>query len=116
MQNLEYAKKLLKTYKEVTLEQIEELGLNGYTDGHSVMHELTGFGQVSSCILCQTCVSCKECIYSIDAPYYLYNSGYFCVEDTYHKLRNAKTTHDIYYALQDRIKFLEYIIQKASIA
>lgn len=134
--NINAAKALLEEYKAITIDLIKEvyneIGCEFFNDGkdkgQEVMQYITGFGGSVSCKLCKTAreivkkqqnritpptnLVCDVCVYkSVQKPE---DDAFFCVEDTYEKLEFAETPEEIFEALQERIKFLEDAISRAS--
>lgn len=110
-ENLEAAKELLKKYKSITLEEITKCYNNLKTvrksvNGYHVMNHLTGFGMCNTCYLCQVVNSdCDVCVYSARSVY-----DYPCIDDSYRVLSHAKTPENIFFGLENRIKYLEETI------
>lgn len=117
---IEIAKKLVKRYRSITLEQAEKAYLktkktNGYPIGGFVAKKLTGFGSTSSCKLCGACWgSCSNCIYY---SYSFYLSLLFpCLngknKKTYEAIRDAETPKQFIKAIRKRADHIEKILKK----
>lgn len=121
--NINAAEKLLSKYKEITLEQLEErfkllnTELRRECHGWNVMESFTGFGSCSTCILCleakklshsnsNGCKDCCDyCVYKLnDIPYP------YCIDKLYDKIVDSSNAKELYEALQERINYLEQII------
>lgn len=121
--NIKAAKNLLNTYKEITKEQLEKVWSKleeEFEDqciyGEDVMSEITGFGCTGTCILCKEDKKlqknvlddpCDHCVYRLD-PKGL--EGMYCINHTYKQISNAKNVDELFKALQERINYLEGII------
>lgn len=106
------AKELIQEYKNITLEQLEKLYEN-FEDGKNVLHEITGFGYIKTCILCIYAESrCENCIHKYN-PNWKNKKEFSCTNDSYNKMSNAKDADALYKAIQKRIKYLEKLISYA---
>ena len=103
------AKKLLKKYKSITLEQLDNIyRKHPYWKGKDVMLNITAF----SSIYCPICISashkCKKCIYSFriinewDVP---------CIDIIYKEMVEATSAIELFNALQKRISYLTHVIE-----
>lgn len=103
---------LIKKYKSFSLSFLEERCNKAKEEGITyiglwVLNKLTGFGFSSSCKLC--CTECKYCMHSIK-----YKEGkmmFFCMNETYQKMEDAKTAKQLYDALQERVKYMKEILK-----
>lgn len=89
--NIKQFNALIRRYKSIKLEEIEEAWLNAkYKKGHIIANNLTGFHDTSSCSLCiatmnvKTDYNCMKCVYATDE------------EESCHKGINESTYYEIY--------------------
>jgi uncharacterized protein (DUF433 family) len=101
---------LLKSYKSITLEEIQDWVNNGESDVLLFMKEKTGYGSIFTCVLCLNYYDdgCVDCIY---------DGNYGCMDkestETYHAIYDATTPEDLYTAIQNRIEYIESLIKKS---
>jgi hypothetical protein len=104
--NLNEFKALIKRYKTITLDEIEEHYCNP--------KELTGFGAFYSCTLCQAVSrvtelygmmpNCRRCIYSGDTG---------CTRHkTYQAIAEARDPEELLAAYRARAKYMEGLIKE----
>jgi hypothetical protein len=115
--NLKEAKKLVKRYRSITIEEIErELKKSAFPRsimGSEVAKELAGYGSSSTCTLCKVvrAEGCSECIYSFKK----YND-FSCIiganEKTYHAISDACTPTELLAAFKKRASHIEKTIKK----
>ena len=114
------AKELIDKYQSITLEQLKSLWekeSNDYPDftidGGWILSLITGFGDISECILCKHANKiCEHCIHSYN-PNWEDKRKYPCLEETYDKIEESKNPDSLYKAIQERIKYLEKLISYA---
>lgn len=114
VKNLEAAKELVKLYRSITIEQLEEVynklckedKFNVFED---VLHEITGFGSTKTCHLCKPINgNCSDCIHGGEN----YTAECPCIYDeTYENIADAESIKDLYYAIQDRADYIESLIK-----
>lgn len=107
--NLREAKELLEKYKSITLEQLEEaFEENPYSVGVEIINEITGFGRLTTCMLCLAVEGlCRNCIYS-----FRYSEGIIpCVDITYSAIYHATNAKNLFAAIQKRINYLTHVIE-----
>lgn len=112
---IDAAKELIQEYKNITLEQLEEFyeDIVNFEDGKDVLHEITGFGYIGTCILCiHAECKCENCIHKYN-PNWENKREFPCTNDSYNKMSNAKDADALYKAIQKRIKYLEKLISYA---
>lgn len=69
IENIEEAKELLRKYRSITLEEINKVyDKLEFEYGEEVLHEITGFGSICTCILCKKLKSvdipkCSACVW-----------------------------------------------------
>lgn len=69
IKNIEEAKELLKKYRSITLEEINKVYNElEFKSGSETLHKITGFGQVTTCILCKKLsrkyvLECSACVW-----------------------------------------------------
>ncbi len=106
MKNIKEAKELVDRYESITLEEIKECGTNP--------EELTGFGDASTCTLCDgagfknnACADCNECFYVVFT-----NSecNSFVNAKTYNRILEAYTPLQLRNAYRSRAKHIRKII------
>ena len=107
--NLETAKELLEAYKNITLEDLEELFSENPTwDGHDVLNVITGFGN-SDCMLCQSAnCNCNACIYSFRLSIEYQTP---CIDIIYNKIDYSQCAEQLFEAIQQRISYITHIIE-----
>ena len=107
--NLDEFIKLIETYKSITLEFLKE---KWFRNGFYTMENITGFGDINKCILCQSTILCFKCIYTVllsKSSETLYN----CINSNfYQKIYTAKSPETLYKTLQGRIKFMEKLLKQ----
>lgn len=115
--NIEAAKQLIKKYRSMSVEELEE-SFEYYSFGEEVMKNITGFGSQSTCILCRHVdrdsrheTICSNCIWHSLFPV---AEEYPCTEhETYEHIEYAEDAVELEQALVDRAKLLEKAIYKA---
>ena len=108
MKNIEAAKKLLKEYKSITLEQLEQK-YKRYPNnkGKFIMQTFTGFGTIF-CTLCKSVNgNCSNCIYSFKNE----KPSLQCMDIIYKEIEKASSAEELYNAIQKRISYLTHIIE-----
>lgn len=115
IKNLEAFKELLAHYKSLTLTELQhqwqklEEDCDFDANGGDVMGDITGFGSVSSCILCQACKCiCENCVHSLSPDYDGLN--YPCLNTSYMKMDDADCPEALYEAIQYRIEYMEGLL------
>lgn len=116
VKNLEAAKELVELYRSITIEQLEEMYNKLYEEDdevffENILHEITGFGSVSSCHLCKPIGGyCQNCIHgqwedcTANCP---------CIDnETYENIADAESIEELYDAIQDRADYLESLIKE----
>jgi len=104
--NLNEFKALIKRYKTITLEEIEDMGCDPT--------QLTGFGAFYRCTLCQAVPkrtelygvmpSCRRCIYSGDTG---------CTRHkTYQAIAEARDPEELLAAYRARAEYMEGLIKE----
>lgn len=108
MKNLKEAKELLKKYKSITLEQLEQKYKKySISKGKFIMQTFTDFGTVH-CILCESVNGvCSNCIYSFRNEKRVLQ----CMDVIYKEMENATSAEELYNAIQKRISYLTHIIE-----
>lgn len=112
---IDAAKELIQEYKNITLEQLEEFykDIINFEYGKDVLHEITGFGYIGTCILCIHAEGkCENCIHKYN-PNWEDKRDFPCTDDIYTKMANAKDANFLYETIQERIKYLEKLISYA---
>lgn len=115
VKNLEAAKELVELYRSITIEQLEEMYNKLYEEDdevffENILHEITGFGSVSSCYLCKPIGGrCPDCIHgqgvcTVASP--------CAFDETYENIIDAQSIEDLYDAIQDRADYLENLIKQ----
>jgi len=108
IKNLKEFKTLIKKYRSITIEQIESAykkTTSFYFDGE-VACILTGFGSKSTCTLCHPYrAGCAGCVYCE-----LLGINYGCLTETYDEIRVAKSSQDLYNAIQNRANYMEDLL------
>jgi hypothetical protein len=114
VKNIKEAKALVKRYREITAEEIENAGYSP--------SKLTGFGSLASCTLCQAVdmVSpwdsspCLYCIYTDSENTGFYND-LFCNngvnKDTYNAIEEALDAEELLMAYQERADHIENLLK-----
>jgi hypothetical protein len=102
---------LLSRYRSITLEEIQEWKKKNNTDPmYEYVAEKTGFGWTQSCILCVVYYKDEECVGCI------YDGDRGCVDgesaETYNAICDAATPEELYTAIQNRIEYIESLIEK----
>lgn len=91
------AKELIDKYQSITLEQLKDLWENEVEqnpkyviDGGWILDSITGFGNLSRCLLCKHANKrCEHCIHSYN-PNWEDKREFPCLEETYDKIKNLK--------------------------
>jgi hypothetical protein len=113
--NIEAFIKLIDKYKSITKEQLEQtynqlLENEKISSIHEVLTEITGFGSIYHCSLCQAAKeNCNLCLYSVLKPV---DDMYACLESTYDMIEDSETINELYDAIQNRISFMQYVLKK----
>ena len=101
--NLKEFKALIKRYESITLEEIKE----DKFESHFTAQKLTGFGNPSTCTLCQL-FNCHNCIYLIKTE-----SG--CLsginKKTYRRISDAITPVKLLNAFRARAKHMKTLLK-----
>ena len=118
--NINAARKLLEKYQSITLDELTVIWLkleldNKEIKGEDVLAEITGFGCMSTCMLCKEAKTltndieyyCNHCIYSIHGSH---SMDMFCLDNTYHAIADARNEKQLFNAIQNRIKYLKEVI------
>lgn len=119
VKNLEAAKELVKKYRSISLQDIknvvEDKGDQWY-NMESILHNITGFGDTKTCMLCKAIgnvvsYGCAGCIY-----YNLANSEdcrYPCTSHpSYEDIEDASDPYDLFLAIRRRADYLENLINE----
>lgn len=127
IKNIPEAKTLVKQYRKITIKKLEKLQEEHQWSDRSfstnALHEITGFGSISTCNLCKSLnineygfSRCKQCIYG-------YNSNrlrssrppceYGKEHKSYYAIYNAKTAKELIKAVKNRANVLEGLIKSA---
>jgi hypothetical protein len=104
--NLTEFKALIKRYKTITLEEIEDMNCDA--------NELTGFGKTYTCTLCQAVPkkmnrfglepNCRRCVYPGDTG---------CTRHkTYQAIAEARDPEELLAAYRARAKYMEGLIKE----
>jgi hypothetical protein len=120
IKNLDAAIKLVKDYRAVKKEDIEDvLGENEWDDPEEILRDVTGFGHKYSCPLCRGCNGeCTLCIHSLDTEYFKlpkkdHEYPAPCIfHPTYDAICNAESVQQLLDALSARADYLETLIDK----
>lgn len=108
IKNIEAAKKLVKRYRSITVEEIDKARAK-YRESRLVLQELTGFGDSSTCTLCDSLYKgCYECIWSIRQNRHTLK----CINTTYKSISNFKSSEGLLKAYRKRADVLEELINK----
>lgn len=110
--NIEAAKKLANTYRNLTEKDLKDEFDERYTNGLDVI----GFGNDNTCTLCRNVgryangiPMCEDCVWSS-----LFPSEYPCTQhETYENIETADSFHKLRQALLDRAEWLWEAIFKA---
>ena len=115
VKNIEAAKELVELYRNITIEQLKEVYEKLCENGEDiffedVLHDITGFGSISSCHLCQPIEGrCSQCIHGEGLAT---TGGSPCIYDeTYENITDAESIEDLYDAIQDRADYIESLIK-----
>jgi hypothetical protein len=109
MSNIKEFKKLIDVYKSITIDKIKSTKKNKDWAffGAAKMSNLTGFGENTTCPLCKAVFDCSECIYVIKTD----DSCDDCNNrESFTKIKWSKNSKQLYDAIQQRIKRMEYIL------
>lgn len=117
--NIEAAKKLANTYRNLTEKDLKDEFDERYTNGLDVMHKITGFGSERTCTLCRSVDKyanglpvCEDCVWYSLFP--CNDTEYPCVQhETYQYIEFAGSPHELRQALLDRAEWLWEAIFKA---
>lgn len=115
--NIEAAKRLVRKYREITMEELKEVSNELYAEYEDdytyeeVLNRITGFGNMSTCILCKDIErKCEYCIHYNHQDDY--GSSCPCVNsETYRALDYVDSLDELYEAIQDRANYIESLIQ-----
>ena len=133
IENIEEAKELLKKYRSITLEEINKVydKKPEFEHGDDVLHEITGFGMIKTCILCKKLKSigsprCSACVWrslSTDE-----NDEFYClgsypsgvmeedrVEQTYDGILNSEYPEELLDLVELRADLLEEAIKASEL-
>ena len=117
--NIEAAKKLANTYRNLTEKDLKDEFDERYTNGLDVMHSITGLGNDNTCTLCRNVgrhtnniPMCEDCVWSSLFPG---DDGiYSCTQhETYKNIETADSFHKLRQALLDRAELLWEAMFKA---
>lgn len=116
VKNIEAAKELVELYRNITIEQLKEVYEKLCENGEDiffedVLHDITGFGSISSCHLCQPIEGrCSQCIHGQGLAT---TGGSPCIyHETYENIADSGSIHELYNAIQDRADYIESLIKK----
>lgn len=127
--NIDAFKKLISTYKSITLEQLELSWDSVQYDcidtiiGENVLKHITGFGSTKLCKLCTAIEKllknddrsiCNFCIYSKIEDYE--DGECACIKHfTYNLISKSTNPEELYDAIQARIAYMESILEELKI-
>jgi hypothetical protein len=104
---------LIHRYETITLKEIkEELKLQ---ESLFAAENLTGFGDSKTCTLCIAVKKdCNECVYNNHGSFgcLCYNKKF---DDSYYRIRNAKTARKLFNAYHNRAKVLREFAKEKNI-
>lgn len=107
--SIEATKKLIKTYRSITLKEIHDHEENL----EDFLRKRTGFGNKNTCTLCEAVSGdCSKCVHSLnDENNPQYFSGYYpCINESYDNIEDAVDNNSFYEAINDRADYLEFLI------
>ena len=120
--NIEAAKKLVKTYRNLSIDELEEK-FERYDDGSEVMNSITGFGRIDSCSLCDAVrlskfekQKCEDCVWTVEKGVATPGEAYPCCShynESYNNIDDAHNAYDLKEALLVRADLLERVIKLA---
>lgn len=115
--NIEAAKRLVETYRNLSIGELEKK-FKYYNDGGNVMNSITGFGSVDSCSLCDAVgrssfeePKCKDCVWAVEKG--VTKSCYSHYDKSYDNIDDADNAYDLKEALLVRADLLERVIKLA---
>lgn len=125
---MEAAKQLLKTYKSLSVRKLtkewEIVKHLCFNVSYNVLRRLTGFGNATSCKLCNTAmeingdgrIDCNLCVYSYGKKRKLFGDTGYCASGklsiTLGALHYLHSPEELHAALQNRIADLQSYINK----
>lgn len=117
VKNIEAAKELVEKYREITMEKLKEVSdelYAEYEDDYTyeeVLHRITGFGRISTCILCKEINHmCEYCIHYKHQD--SYDSSCPCANsETYRAFDEVDDLDGLYDAIQARADYIASLIQ-----
>ena len=105
-ENIDAAKMLVKSYRKITEDEVNDLIRVGIKL-HDVPDNLLGVGDTARCTLCQSAERCKDCIY---------RGPNACAtgmnEETYYAMFEAESVTELIDAFKARANHIENIINK----
>lgn len=116
------AKELIDKYQSITLEQLKSLwekeveqNPECVIDGGWVLSLITNFGSCA-CILCKAAnQNCTLCIHSYSPNRNLLETpctdALYCTDELYCNMEESRTPEELYGYIQNRIKYLKYLIE-----
>lgn len=131
IENIEEAKELLKKYRSITLEEINKIyDKLELKCGDEVLHEITGFGMINTCMLCKKVKNinsprCSACVWrSLSTGE---NDDFYClgsypidmeedrVEQTYNGILNSEYPEELLDLVKLRADLLEEAIKASEL-
>lgn len=116
VKNIEAAKELVELYRNITIEQLKEV----YEElcesredifFEDILHDITGFGSIASCHLCQPIEGhCSQCIHGEGLA--TTGASPCTYHETYENIEESGSIHELYNAIQDRADYIESLIKK----
>ena len=112
--NIEAARELIKRYREITIEDIENIDFCKF-NGLTIASILTGYGSRHTCILCynrfeirfNALINCKDCIYE-----FLCGCEFQGNKNTYYAISDAEDSMELFNAFQNRADHIENLLKK----
>ena len=109
--NLPEFKALIKRYKSITLEEIENIWV---VDVAYTAYKLTGFGSSNTCTLCIAAKdNCDKCVYRHKHTYARCNTHDNHL--SYDAIYNARTPQELLNAFRERAKRMEEILTELNL-
>lgn len=120
--NIEAAKRLVETYRNLSIDELEE-NFEYYDNGGDIMNSITGFGSMVSCSLCNVVgqnsfeePECKDCVWTVEKGVTKPEEAcpcYFHYDESYDNIDDACNAYDLKEALLVRADLLERVIKLA---
>ena len=118
LDNIKATKKLIKKYRDLTVEKIEEIKREikeekGEISGYYVVQKYSGFGNPSECSLCNAVSSldgkeCDKCIHLLAGK----GLSTYCLNVTYKNVSKRIQSRAILRAVYKRAGYLEKLLSK----